>query len=160
MKKLIVIMIVLFTELSFGQIQIKKSAISSDGGSITVGNSVLLYTVGELAVQENTQANTQLSEGFIGPDISAILGINDFSVLQGLSLFPNPVTTNLTIQMIQPGNYEIYLFDLTGKQLIAQKITNDNQLVLNLSNFETAVYLLYVVNREKQISKQVKIIKN
>jgi len=159
MKNLFTIILLLLIGFTYGQTQIKKSSISTGGGSSTVGNTTVIYAIGEVAVQENTQGAIHISEGFIGPDLSAVLGVNDFGVLTGFYVLPNPVKDRLYIRWEHPGDYEIHLFDLNGKELINSKVTMQVETSYNLSEYASAVYLLFVIDREKQLSKQIKIIK-
>ena len=131
MKKIITLLVLLTISFSFGQTTIKKSSISSGGGIVTQGNTTVLYTIGEVTVQENTVGTVHLSEGFIGPDMAALLDIEDYTQLQGINAYPNPVQTDLNISLPEYNNYELYLYDLNGKQLISTNIEDDNQTILN-----------------------------
>lgn len=141
----------------YGQVDIKKSGLSSGGGSATVGNMQVIYTVGEVAVQENTQGNDHLSEGFIGTDILTAVDIEDYTELNGIAIYPNPVDTYLQIELPVEQDYEIYLFDLNGKQILQTGIDGNRYKQLNLSDLKTAVYMLIVVDRKNQKRKIIKI---
>jgi hypothetical protein len=156
MKKIVTIIVLLFITLGFGQTTIKKSSISSGGGSATVGNTSVVYTIGEIAVQENTVGSVHLSEGFIGPDI-AVLGIEDYGQLQGVNIYPNPVETDLNISLPEYNNYELYLYDLNGKQLINTTITDENQTIMDLSVQKTGMYLLIIVDRKNKKNATYKV---
>ena len=160
MKKLFTLILLLLTGFTYGQTQIVKSSISSGGGSAASGNTKLVYAIGEVAIQEQTQGNNHVSEGFVGPDIATLLGVTEYNVLQGISIYPNPVQDQLNIRFEISGSYEIYLYDLNGKQLLNQQITEENQAVYDLSGYAIATYLLFVIDRENHLSKQIKIIKN
>ena len=159
MRKICSLVLFLFLSHSYGQTQIKKSNISTGGGSTSTGDITVIYSVGEVAVQEKIQGNTHLSEGFVGPDLNAVLGVNDYGVLSGFYVLPNPVKDRLYIRWEHPGDYEIYLFDLNGKELLNSKVTSQEETSYNLSKYASAIYLLFVIDREKQLSKQIKIIK-
>jgi hypothetical protein len=157
MKKIITLLVLLTISFSFGQTTIKKSSISSGGGIVTQGNTTVLYTIGEVAVQENTVGTVHLSEGFIGPGMAALLDIEDYTQLQGINAYPNPVQTDLNISLPEYNNYELYLYDLNGKQLISTNIEDDNQTILNLSSQKTGMYLLIIIDRKNKKSTSLKI---
>ena len=46
---------------------IEKFSIDSGGASASAGNIEILYTLGEVNVQESAAGNIQVSEGFINP---------------------------------------------------------------------------------------------
>jgi len=56
MKTILSILSILVFSLGFGQTLIKKSSISTGGGSATSGNIQVIYTIGETAVQEAHKA--------------------------------------------------------------------------------------------------------
>jgi hypothetical protein len=157
MKTILSILAFLTISFSFGQTAIKKSSISSGGGVVTQGTTTMVYTIGEIAIQENTVGTTHLSEGFIGPDLTALLGIEDYTELAGIKAFPNPVQDNLTVALADYNNYEIHLFDLNGKEIISVNVEDDNQSVLNLSQLKTGMYILTVIDRDNKQAKTLKI---
>ncbi len=156
MKNLLTIIALLTISFGFGQTAIKKSSISTGGGTASVGNTTIIYTLGELAIQENTVGAVHLSEGFIGPDLMA-LGVEDYGQLQGVNIYPNPVQTDLNISLPEHNNYELYLYDLNGKQLINITIENENQSVLDLSLQKTGMYLLIIVDRNNKKTTTIKV---
>jgi hypothetical protein len=54
---------------------IEKYSIDSGGASALVGDVQVLYTIGEVNVQELTVGDIQLSEGFINPTPAAVPGL-------------------------------------------------------------------------------------
>jgi len=145
--------------MGYSQIDVKKSSISTGGGSTTVGTTQIIYSIGEVAVQEHAQGATHLSEGFIGPDMAQALGITDYGTLSGISVYPNPVTDRFNVSLPQSGSYEFYLYDLQGKQIFFRQV-NDTQQNFDISRLTAAGYLLIVIDRENKLKKTFKIIKN
>ena len=64
MRKPFTFLILLTTFVGFSQTVIQKSIIDSGGAGATVGTTTIFYTLGEVAVQENTNGSTHISEGF------------------------------------------------------------------------------------------------
>ena len=156
-KTIILVLFLLSLSMSYGQVNIKKNSISTAGGSATVGNTSLTYAIGEVAMQENTQGNTHLSEGFIGPDILAAVGIEDYGELSGIGVYPNPVDSYLNIELSSAIDYEIYLYDISGKQLLNTVSTGNTRKQLDFSTYKRAVYMLIVVDRKNHKRKIIKI---
>jgi len=156
MKTIFISILLLLSYFSFGQTAIKKSNVSSGGGSQTNASTTVIYTIGEIAVQENINGNIHLSEGFIGPDIITVLGIENYTELQDISVYPNPVNDLLNIQLPENKNYEIHLFDLSGKELLFLQ-NDENKQQLNLSDLPSSVYVLLVIDRKNNQSKMIKI---
>jgi hypothetical protein len=68
MRPILKIIVTSFIAMSFCQAQtLYKTSIDSGGDNVSVGNTKLLYTIGEVYVKELTVGNTYVSEGFISP---------------------------------------------------------------------------------------------
>lgn len=77
----------------FGMTQsIEKFSIDSGGASASAGNIQILYTLGEVNVQEYSAGNIQVSEGFINPMVLT-LNVSPKVFLQGP--YMSPVTAGL-----------------------------------------------------------------
>ncbi len=155
MKTLITIIAFLLLVSVYGQTAVKKSSLSTAGGSQTAGNTTVIYAVGEVAVQEQTQGNILVSEGFVGPDFSA-LDIENYSDLTGIEVYPNPVKDIFTVSLPANRSYEFYLYDMNGKQIWAKTGDNEQQQ-FNIARLHPAVYVLAVIDRNNQLKKIVKL---
>ncbi len=155
MKYTFILIVLFVVNGNFAQTNIKKSSISSGGGSQINGTTQITYTLGEMAIQENEWGTTHLSEGFIGPDLLSTLGISDYNVLTNVSVYPNPVQTNIYIQLPDQNKYQIYLYDIYGKQLT--HITGQKIKTWNMSAYKPGVYLLLIVDPKSKRMKQFKI---
>ena len=158
MKNLLFVAFVLAVFGLQAQTTIQKSSISTSGGTMTSGNQEVIFTVGETNVQETDTGNVHLSEGFIGPDIAEALGISDYGILSGISLYPNPVTDLFSVSLPQNGNYEIYLYNLQGKQIIYRQ-SKDIKETFDITYLNAAGYMLIVIDRKNKLTKSFKIIK-
>ena len=158
MKKALFIITILLMYISTAQVSVKKSSISTSGGTMTSGSHEVIFTVGETNIQEVDTGNTHLSEGFIGPDIAEALGITDYGTLSGISVYPNPVKDDFTINLPQSGTYEVYLYNLQGKQILYRHV-HGTQQNFNISRLTAAGYMLIVIDRDNKLKKSFKIIK-
>ena len=157
MKVLYTFILSLLITTGFAQTELRKSSLSTGGGSASSGNLYMVYAIGEIGVQESTVGNTHLSEGFVGPDITALVGIEDYGVLENVSIYPNPVKDRLQIALPETNDYQVYLFDMTGKQIFERSITDDNQVVYHLGNLQAGVYILSIVDRIHKKAKTIKL---
>jgi len=157
MKTILTSITLLIISMALGQTTIKKSSISSGGGSHNIGNTSLIYAIGEVAINDVSQSNTTIYEGFIGPDLMQSLGIVNYEQLQNVSVFPNPAQNKLQIQWKKTGNYELYFYDITGKLILQQSVSNKQEISFNITNWKTGVYMLVVIDRKHQKSINLKI---
>ena len=155
MKKYLTIIAFFILLSGFGQTAIKKSSLSTAGGSHTTGSTTVIYALGEVAIQEHTQGNVSVSEGFIGPDLQA-LGIEDYGVLEGIQVYPNPVRDIFTVSLPANQSYEYYLYDLNGKQIWAKTGISETEQ-FNIARLHTAMYVLVVIDRDHQRKKIIKL---
>ncbi len=87
---------------------------------------------------------------------NTLVNISDYDSLKSILIYPNPVQTDLQIQLPANRTYEIRLFDLNGKQLIHRK-TGDITCSINLSNLPASTYLLLIIDRSNRQAKTLKI---
>ncbi|MDY0090538.1 MAG: T9SS type A sorting domain-containing protein [Flavobacteriaceae bacterium] len=121
---------------------IEKFSIDSGCYSTSNGNITVLYTIGEVNVQELNAGNILLSEGFISPDFGETLNIGyEGSIGNQLLLYPNPAKDLVTIDNLPYGETEIIVFDITGKVMVS-KLTNAETTRIDTSNFLNGVYLV------------------
>ena len=84
------IICILFLGYSLQSQTIEKFSIDSGGNSATNGNIQVLYTIGEVNIQEMSLGNIQLSEGFINASLK--IKISPRLWLQGPALNPENVS--------------------------------------------------------------------
>jgi len=149
-------MLLFVLQINYGQIDL-KSSISSIGDNTSSTDINIIYTVGETYVQEIKTTDILLSEGFITADLKNVTGITNYGILSGLKVFPNPVKDILNVNFDKKQAYEIFVFDMNGKEIqhISTEITDKQSI--DLSNQKTGVYLLIVVDRIHQKNNQFKI---
>ena len=87
------------------------------------------------------------SESFV---IISLVGVdeNDFN---GLSIYPNPASNLLNIQL--PGSFNVTLTDARGR-IVAQKSGNDN-MQLDIASLEAAVYYIMIEQNNQVVVKRV-----
>ena len=138
---------------------IEKFSIDSGGNSTSNGNIIVLYTIGEVNVQELNAGNILLSEGFISSDFGETLNIGyEGSIDNQLLLYPNPAKDFVTITNLPHGEIQMIVFDINGK-VIVSKIVNTETARIDTSNFPNGVYLLrfdhngYIIHKKLIVNK-------
>ncbi|MCF6183857.1 MAG: T9SS type A sorting domain-containing protein [Bacteroidales bacterium] len=159
MKKIFFITSMLIVQLGFAQLTIKKSSIDSGGQIAQVGTTSMISTIGEVVVQENTQTNIHISEGFISPEMLSSLSIDNYTTLEGISIYPNPTVDFVNIEAVNAGNLNITLFDLNGRILLYKRFISSDSKQINMKPYTAGTYMLVVKNIVTQQYKAYKIIK-
>ena len=140
MNKVLLISAMVFSTSLFGQ-SIYKSSVDSGGALAVNGNLEMLYTIGEVNVQELTTGNIYLSEGFINGDVTTPLSVESSDILSGLSIYPNPITSKLYIKSTVSRISSINIYTLTGQQVMS---ITDNFNVIDLSVLPSSVYFFKI----------------
>lgn len=147
--KLILLMALFISFISYSQ-SVYKSSIDSGGASISASDIQLLFTIGEVAVQETTNMNITISEGFIDSFISGALSINENFWNDNIVIYPNPTSRyiNITSKAIIDS---IEIYDIQGKKVL--KIKNIDHV--DMSKFPSGMYLVIVFSKEGYVTKKI-----
>lgn len=94
------------------------------------------------------------SEGFILVHPST-LAVDEFSIENGLSIFPNPTTDLITVTSKNIAINKIEFIDVIGKSIYMETGFDSNDIAIDVSAFETGIYF---VRLNDTVSR--KIIKN
>jgi hypothetical protein len=146
--------------MSFCILQAQQSFTVS-GGNAQSDTGNISYAVGQSFGQTYVTETGSLSEGVLQPfEISDITDVESVNVLVNLSVYPNPtsdciildISDELTTDML----YQVFTID--GKT-VSQNSIRDNRTTIDLTSAQTGVYLLKVFDNNRVI-RVFKIIKN
>ena len=142
-----------------GLAQAQESA-NASGGDATGSGGTVAYSVGQVVYTANTDATGTESQGVQHVYEIFTVGIKETGLKISLSVFPNPTTENLTLQISEDNSEKLsyQLYDLQGKQLSSGQITGQ-QTQINMNNLPSATYFINVVNQENKRVQSFKIIK-
>lgn len=148
----------LLTFLGFVQAQ---EAILSGGGDATGSGGTVNYSIGQVAYTTVSGANNSVAEGVQQPyEISTILGIDQNQISLTASVYPNPTTgkLSLNVQSEDLTKFRLQLYDVQGKLLKSQELT-ESLTSIDLDQYPTATYILNILDGQALI-KSFKIINN
>lgn len=113
MKKIFLCSLIFFLYLikSYGQTALTRSVVASTGGSAQVGNTLVQFTIGDVATLTLQNAGIMLTQGFQQPEIIAS------------NFVPNAV-----------GNMRVYPNPAIGKTKIDFDLLTDGKVIINLVN--------------------------
>jgi len=151
--KLKIFISLLFLSFTITAQQIEKFSIDSGGESFTSANTQLIYTIGEVHIQELNATNTKISEGFITPILFVSTANVNTNNITNLSVFPNPISTFLKIKANENLS-KITIFNQLGQLVKILKI-NKTETTINFSRISSGTYLLKIEVGTKTITKQI-----
>jgi hypothetical protein len=150
----------LFSFLFFLKANAQQS-LNAAGGDATGSNGKISYTIGQIDYVSATGSNGSVSQGVQQPFEIFTLGTDDFPtiILQAI-VYPNPTTSNinLIIENYSLDNLRYSLYDIQGRSIFSQKITQQ-ETNITLEKLQSANYFLQVLDNNKTL-KTFKIIKN
>ena len=146
--------------LSAGFVQAQQSSNAAGGDATGSGGSVA-YSIGQVVYTANTSPSGTVSQGVQQAYEIFLIGINETELNSSLSVFPNPILDNLTLQISDYYNEKLsfHLYDLQGKSLNKEQIIAE-QTQINTSSLPPATYFIEVLNQENKHVQSFKIIKN
>ena len=148
-----------FLLLGLGGLQAQETPIAS-GGEATGSGGTASYAVGQIVYTTDTGTNGSVANGVQQPvEISVLTGIHEVGINLGVSVYPNPTTTllSLHIESEKGGNLSYQLVDFQGKIISSRKIRT-NTANITMENLPRATYFLRI-NNPLQTVKIFKIIK-
>jgi ELWxxDGT repeat protein len=135
----------------------------------TVAGTIPLYDISEsdLPIFTNTQyinnrlifiketiANGKELWSFNVPTLSN----DEFESKNTVTIYPNPVSSILTIETVFSGNYQLKIFNQLG-QIVLDEFGNTSPNLLDVSNLSKGLYFLNIAS-ENGNSQTIKFIKN
>ena len=83
------------------------------------------------------------------------LGLNDFEAGSTLRLYPNPANSLLNIKFKSViSNGTLQVFDLLGKQIINQSVSSDITSQIDLTDWDTGMYLIKISSNNGEETKR------
>ena len=141
---------------------IENHTFATAGGALTTDGSNLQFTIGEPIIGLNG-SGPSLDQGFWAIfSAQHTLGTNIITLESSeITVYPNPVSDELTIKMNHTYPYKIIMRNMLGQKVMEQDMFNGTASTqINLSTLHSGSYLLLLSIPELRINKTIKIIKN
>ena len=162
MKKTYIIRLLILTiGLSWSDFAQSQQSSNAVGGDATGSGGSVAYSVGQIVYTTHTGSTGSVAQGVQQAYEIFSIGINETELNSSLSLFPNPIVDNLTLQISDFNKEKLsyILFDTQGKLLSNGQVTAQ-QTQINTSSLLPATYFIKVLNQENKQVQLFKIIKN
>lgn len=143
-----------------GLAQAQESA-NSSGGDASGSGGTVAYSIGQVAYTTLNGSSGSVAQGvqhsyeiFLVGDLAAASDIS-------LTVFPNPTTDNLTLQVSDQllENLEYKLVDMKGV-LLKRGPIESQQTQIDMSGFSSAIYFVHVTTQNSMPVQSFKIIKH
>jgi len=79
--------------------------------------------------------------------------IKNLEINNLISIFPNPASNYLNIEVLNNNKSTVYIVDITGKEIVCENFINIIQL--NIENLQKGEYLIKIINGNKLVTKKI-----
>lgn len=156
MKTLLFFLIFIFS----GTAVSAQEVIASSGSSGTITGYKVDWTLGETVIETFTGSANILTQGMHQTKL-LVTGLQELTI-PGLEVrvYPNPTRDLLKIEVIQTGNdlFRYELFDIAGRKIVLKEM-HSNIEEIDMSSYVSGIYMLHVLNPNREHVKVCKIIK-
>ena len=101
-----------------------------------------------------TASNFLSGSPIINDSICNTLSNSGFDISNDIMLYPVPTSGKVTITINNLTDVQVWVYDLNGKQLLNKKISAENNSI-NISYFQSGVYLFKITSQEGETIKKV-----
>ena len=154
-----ILSIVTFLLLTFVKTEAQETTTTSGGDASGIGGTNA-YSIGQVIYTTNSSSSGSVSQGVqqAYEIFSASIIENDLNV--SISIFPNPTTDLLTLQIADYKNekWSYLLYDAQGK-LIDNALISSSLTEIKTAKLTAASYFLDIVNQDNEKIHSFKIIK-
>jgi len=126
----------------------------AESGSTPIGESLQLTGSGEVYTDFTWTGPTTASLGDLNAGQTPTLSVKNIEVLS-FSVYPNPTNTGfVNIKTTSNEAVKVSVFNILGKQVINQELTNET---LDVSNLNSGVYLVKLSQNGASTTKKLVI---
>lgn len=134
-----------------------QDVISSQGDSYSNGSNTVDFTIGEPIIETVGDGTNDLTQGF-HQTLLIITNLEDYKNTFDVSIYPNPSSEYVGLNVEKFENLSYHLYDINGK-LLNNASLNNKSTKINMIDFAKGTYLLTLIDQENNKLKTYQIIK-
>ncbi len=136
-----------------------QQAITATGGDASGSGGTVAYSVGQIDYSANKGSGGSVSQGVEQVYEIIPLGTKETGITISMSVYPNPTTNNLTLEVQEYSDKKLVyqLFDIKGRLLDSSRIIDSRTQIIT-SEYLPATYFLKIFY-ENKIVQSFKFIK-
>lgn len=131
---------------AYGQLH---DLVSTSGASFENSTGYLSHTIGEVFTTTVSSSSVILTQGFLQGELNTGVPVINASTFQ-MVVYPNPVSSLLTLQVDKPEGFDYLLYDSRGS-LIGRDQVRDERIEIDFSALAPAIYILKVTNHKEEV---------
>jgi len=122
---------------------------SSSANSRNDENTIVVHdsTIANIYYQEFMQRYKDESATEFLTEKCDFVGVDNINPVSEIYVYPNPATSQLSVYaaFLNEADF-VYIYDLSGKKLIAEPISNQQQITINIADLSAGIYFIVVQN--------------
>lgn len=138
MKKIVFLVGLLYSTLSFSQLTNSSNVIASSGSEISNSNLQISFTIGETFTSTFTGSSVHCL-GFQQGDLFVASIVTDNK--EELLLYPNPASEQITLETTLTSSFSYHVYDVSGR-IVLSGVGSGGSLILNLNSVERGNYII------------------
>jgi hypothetical protein len=123
-----------------------QEVITTSGGSMTNSKVLANWTIGEPVTETNANIKYAVTAGLNQPALKIETSVENIENNIDVTVFPNPTSQFVTINYGGQLPVSARILTLNGTLLFANRLKG-NPLQLDLSNFESGVYIIEIADK-------------
>jgi len=138
-----------------------QESVNSSGGNVNDIGGSSSYSIGQVAYTTSSGNNGSVSAGVQQTyTITATTGVNETNFNLEVSVYPNPTTDLLVLNINElKEDYSYQVMDMAGKLLTNGQLMN-NQTQLDFSSYAAGSYYVNIITNQNKNIKTFQVIKN
>jgi hypothetical protein len=163
MKMTLILALLLFSGMVYGQSSINSQVIAAAGNSGNTNTTVINYTLGEPVTDQYASNTVILSQGFQQPEGAGSVALEDVQNLMDLLIFPNPSSGEISIAFDTRKKLDlnIKLVDISGRVVRdlgdRVSVSGKETLHMDLTDLSSGVYFLRLLNPANGIQESIQV---
>lgn len=134
-----------------------QELVSAQGESLSNASGSIDFSIGELVISTESNANNTLTQGF-HQTAWEFVSLEDHLPAFSMSIFPNPTSELLTINSAVYDGVSYKMYDKSGRIVLAGELT-DELTQLNVASFSDGSYSILLEQGNEPI-KQFHLLKS
>lgn len=137
--------------LLFSPTLMAQELVGSAGGAGSSASATLSWSVGEPMTETYaTGGANRLSQGLLQPELSIVTSMDELGEAWGLSIYPNPTSSTLLINVPSPLEQAHFLLtDINGK-VLQQGTIEKKETWIECSQLPASNYFLQISTQDKK----------
>jgi len=129
---------------------------NASGKTVKTKTVQLSWSIGEIAIATLSAGSNIVTEGFLQPEVVSTSAIEEVTIGNGISCFPNPVHSILYIRQSVDVIGFVSVYDAIGNRVYDQKFTDG---IIDMSLFRPGIYFINIRRDDGVEEHTFKIIK-